>query len=133
MEEYTVELRVRYPECDPMGVVHHSRYFVYFEIARTEMYRNNGGNYRDMEAQGYFFVVVSADCHYRKPAHYDDVLQIKVQLEKITRAKLIHAYHVYRDGELLAEAHITLAMINREGQVMLIPDEFHAALASKKE
>lgn len=122
--EYTVEIRVRYPECDPMGIVHHSRYFVYFEIARTELYRANGGNYKKMEADGRFFVVVNAECQYKKPALYDDLLQVSIRVQKVTRAKLIHEYQIHRGEELLAVAHITLAMIDREGKIMLIPDEF---------
>lgn len=122
--EYTVEIRVRYPECDPMGIVHHSRYFVYFEIARTELYRANGGNYKKMEADGRFFVVVNAECQYKKPAHYDDLLQVSIRVQKVTRAKLIHEYQIHRGEELLAVAHVTLAMIDREGKIMLIPEEF---------
>ncbi|MDO5113958.1 MAG: thioesterase family protein [Planctomycetia bacterium] len=122
--EYTVELRVRYPECDPMGIVHHSRYFVYFEIARTELYRANGGNYKKMEADGRFFVVVNAECQYKKPAHYDDLLQVSIRVQKVTRAKLIHEYQIHRGEELLAVAHVTLAMIDREGKIMLIPEAF---------
>ena len=123
MQEYTTEIRVRYSDCDPMGFLHHSRYFIYFEIARTEMYRACGGDYAEMERSGHFFVVVSAESHYRKPAHYDDVLQITVRLEKVTRVKLVHAYEVRCNGELLTEAKTTLAMVDREGRVVLIPDD----------
>ncbi|MDO4570433.1 MAG: thioesterase family protein [Planctomycetia bacterium] len=122
--EHEVELRVRYPECDPMGIVHHSRYFIYFEIARTELYRLNGGDYRQMEESGRFFVVVNADCKYMKPARYDDILRITIKVEKVTRAKIVHEYKIHRGDDLLAVAHITLAMINREGKIILIPEEF---------
>ncbi len=40
--EHTIELRVRYDECDPMGFVHHANYMKYFEIARTDLYRARG-------------------------------------------------------------------------------------------
>ena len=108
-----------------MRVVHHSRYFVYFEMARTELFRANGGDYGALEESGQFFVVVRADCHYLRPARYDDVLQVSVHVEKVTRAKIIHHYEVRRNGELLAEAHLTLGLINREGQVLLIPENLH--------
>ena len=123
--DLTIEIRVRYTECDPMRVVHHSRYFVYFEMARTELFRANGGDYGALEESGQFFVVVRADCHYLRPARYDDVLQVSVHVEKVTRAKIIHHYEVRRNGELLAEAHLTLGLINREGQVLLIPENLH--------
>jgi len=121
--EFTIDVRVRYPECDPMRIVHHSRYFVYFEMARTELFRANGGNYDEFEKQGLSFVVVRTDCHYLKPAFYDDVLQVSVFVEKVTRAKVIHRYEVRRNGELLTEAHITLGLVNREGHVTQIPSD----------
>jgi acyl-CoA thioester hydrolase len=54
---HSIEVRVRYPECDPMGVVHHAVYPIWFEMGRTEMLRAAGGSYRDMEAAGVFLAV----------------------------------------------------------------------------
>lgn len=119
----TIETRVRYTDCDPMRVVHHSKYFVYFEMARTELFRANGGSHKELEEQGIFFVVVRTDCHYVKPAFYDDLLNVTVTVEKVTRAKIQQKYEIRRDGELLAEAHITLALIDREGKIKLIPKD----------
>lgn len=63
--EHTVELRVRYDECDPMGFVHHANYMKYFEIARTDLYRAQGGNYRDFEASGLLVVVAKIECLHK--------------------------------------------------------------------
>jgi len=123
MRDLTIDVRVRYTECDPMRVVHHSRYLVYFEMARIELLRANGGDFDALEKMGIFFVVVRLDCHYIKPAFYDDVLQVSVHVEKVTRAKIVHHYEIRRDGELLTEANVTLALINKEGNVIPIPDE----------
>ena len=123
MKDYTIDVRVRYTECDPMRVVHHSRYFVYFEMARVELFRACGGDFDAMEKSGIFFVVVRLDCHYIKPAYYDDVIQVSVHVEKITKAKMVHHYEIRRNGELLTEANITLALINKEGAVIPIPGE----------
>ncbi len=132
LNEFTIDVRVRYPECDPMRVVHHSRYFVYFEMARTELFRANGGNYDEFEKSGFSFVVVRADCRYLKPAFYDDVLQVAVMVEKVTRAKIVHRYEVRRNGELLTEAHITLGLVDRTGRVVLIPTEISGAGSLEK-
>lgn len=123
--EHTMQLRVRYSECDPMGVVHHSRYFVYFELARTEFYQINGGDYREMEKQGVYFVVVNVDCKYMKPLWYGDLIDIHVRMTRITRAKIQHEYHVYREGELIAIGHTTLALIDNNRNLIMIPEEFH--------
>ncbi len=125
IRELTMDIRVRYTECDPMRVVHHSKYFVYFEMARTELYRANGGSHAKLEEAGQFFVVVRSDCHYIRPARYDDVIQVYVKVERVTHVKIIHKYEIRRDGELLTEAHLTLALIDRDGQVIPIPEEMN--------
>lgn len=124
LTEHTMPLRVRYTECDPMGVVHHSRYFVYFELARTELYKLNGGNHCELEKAGVFFVVAHADCKYVKPLWYDDEITVHIRVTKTSRAKIQHEYHIYKDGDLMALGHTTLAMIDKEGKIILIPEEF---------
>ncbi|HWL10021.1 MAG TPA: thioesterase family protein [Planctomicrobium sp.] len=110
-------VRVRYAETDAMGFLHHANYIVYFEIARTELFRVTGGNYRDLEERGFFLVVVSVECKYRRPAHYDDELRVRVRLANWTGAKLIHDYEVHRGEELIATGKSVLACVNRAGDV----------------
>jgi len=105
-----------------MGLLHHASYFTYFEIGRTELLRAAGGNYRQMEEQGLLIVVVKAECRYRRPARYDDLLRICTRIVRVTPAKIEHEYHVFRDGEELAVGHVTLAMVDRAGNVRRIPD-----------
>lgn len=118
-----IEIRVRYAECDPMGVLHHARYFEYFEMARTELLRRTGVRYRDLEERGCLFVVAKLECRFRKPARYDDLLKLKVEITRMTRARIDHRYELYRDGVLLCEASSVLACVDRDGRVMPIPDE----------
>jgi acyl-CoA thioester hydrolase len=117
-----IEIRVRYAECDPMGYVHHSKYFEYFEMARTELLRLTGVRYRDLEEQGILFVVAKIACKFRKPARYDDLLRLHVEIARQTRARIDHIYRIYRDNVLLCEAESTLACIDRSGQIIAIPD-----------
>ena len=63
--EQTITLRVRYPEVDAMGYLHHSRFFQYFENGRVELLRSKGHAYADLERQGVFLVVVKVECRYR--------------------------------------------------------------------
>ena len=125
LTEYEIELRVRYNETDPMGFVHHSHYLMYFEIARTEMFRASGGNYRLMEQQGRRVVVVRAECSYRKPARYDDLLRIRTRITRVTPAKIEHEYVVMRDGDALAEGHVVLAVVDDRGIVQRVPNELN--------
>jgi len=118
-----IAIRVRYAECDPMGVLHHSRYFEYFEMARTELLRQAGARYRDLEERGVLFVVARAECRFRRPARYDDELLLKVEVARMTKARIDHKYELYRDGLLLCEASTVLACVDREGRIIPIPDE----------
>ena len=76
IDRHEMTLRVRYSETDAMGYLHHSKYAVYFEEGRTELFRAQGGNYRRMEELGLFFVVARLDIRFRKPARYDDPVVI---------------------------------------------------------
>lgn len=118
---HELELRVRYRECDPMGVVHHTVYPTWFEMGRTELLRSMGGCYRDLEAAGIFLVVVKLEVQYRQPARYDEVLTLETSLVRSTRAKIEHAYSLQRDGVLLATGETTLACLDATGHVREVP------------
>jgi acyl-CoA thioester hydrolase len=120
--EHEIEVRVRYCETDPMGLLHHARFFVFFEMGRTELLRAAGGNYREMEASGLLIVVVRADCRYLRPARYDDVLRIRTTVTRVTMAKIEHEYHVFRGSELLAIGHTLLAVVDRNGKIQPVPE-----------
>ena len=121
VKQHEIEIRVRYQESDPMGFLHHGRYFTYFEMGRTELLRAAGGNYRRMEEDGLFIVVVAADCRYRKPARYDDLLTMQTTVTRVSAAKIEHEYRIFRDGDLLAVGHVTLAVLDRDGKVQRVP------------
>ncbi|MGD9857110.1 MAG: acyl-CoA thioesterase [Planctomycetaceae bacterium] len=116
-------IRVRYCETDAMGLVHHATYVNYFEIGRTELYRSQGGNYREFESRGLYFVVVSLECKYKAPARYDDVLTVRTRLRRMTPVKLEHEYQVLRDEQLLTTGRTVLACVDREGRVQRLSDE----------
>ncbi len=105
-----------------MGFLHHARYFAYFEMGRTEMLRASGGCYRQMEEEGILIVVVRAECRFRKPARYDDLLTVRTTIDRVTPAKIEHRYEVLRDTQCLAEGRTTLAVIDREGRVRRVPE-----------
>ncbi len=109
-----------------MGFLYHANYFNYFEIARTELLRAGGGNYRKMEQEGLFVVVVKAECRFRRPARYDDLLRVRTTVCRVTRARMEHEYHVLRDSEQLAVGRVTLAVVDRQGKVVGVPDWMHS-------
>src|ERR1700722_12234097 len=77
---HTVSIRVRYAETDQMGVVYYANYFVWFEIGRVELMRSLGFDYREIEEQAQCFLpVVEANCRYKVPARYDDLLTLETR------------------------------------------------------
>ena len=61
-DQSTSRVRVRYAETDRMGVVYHANYFIWFEVGRTDLLRNSGWTYREMECEGFTLPVIALCC-----------------------------------------------------------------------
>ena len=118
---HEISFRVRYAETDRMGLLHHANYLVYFEMGRTELLRQRGISYRDIEDSGHLLVVIEVGCKFKRPAYYDDLLTLRTTVERVTHVKIVHRYEVFRDGLLLAEGHSTLACVDRDGKPQPLP------------
>ena len=118
----TMEVRVRYAECDPMGYVHHSVYPVWFEMGRTELLRRSGTTYAELEARGLFIVVARLNVSYHQPARYDDLLRVTATLTRAAGVKIEHAYEVRRGEQKLCSATTVLACVDAAGRVQPVPD-----------
>lgn len=121
MTEHTILIRVRYPEVDAMGYLHHSRYLQYFEMGRIELLRKIGYSYAELERAGVMFAVVRAEVRYKSPARYDEELTLRTWVAKQTIVRIDHAYELKRGDLLLAEANTTIACVNQEGKLQEIP------------
>ena len=120
-----IEEIVRYSETDQMGVVHNKNYFEWFEIGRTEYCRQKNIPYKNIEAQGYYLVVVEAFCKYKKPLRYDEKFIIRVFLEKITPKKVIFAYELVTKEEkkLIASGYTIHIVTNSKAEVCTLPPD----------
>ncbi len=123
MRATTITVRVRYAECDPMGVAHHSAYPVWMEIARTELLREQGFAYRELEERGILFVVARLNVRYRRPARYDDELTLHVESKPTAGVKVEHVYTIHRGNELVATAETTLVCVDRDGKLRPVPPD----------
>mgnify|MGYP002815476919 CR=1 FL=1 len=123
----SVPVRVRYVECDPMRVAHHSSYVAWLEMARTELLRARGYAYRDLEERGVFMVIARMSLKYRRPARYDDVIDVYCQARPTAGVKLIHDYKLTRNGELILEAETTLVVVDENGKMKPVPEELITA------
>lgn len=124
IQSHTITIVPRYAETDKGGVVHHSVYLVWFEMGRTELLRANGLAYKDLEQAGIFFVVAELRIKYRRPAMYDEKLQLETHCSAVTAGKVEHRYKLTRcfDGVILAEGSSLLACVNADGKVWRVPE-----------
>lgn len=95
------KITVRYAETDKMGIVHHSNYPVWFELARTEHIKSLGVSYSELEQRGMMLPLIDLSCHYIRPAHYEDEITITARVCSLFFAKMEYYYEVFRGDELL--------------------------------
>lgn len=117
-------VRVRYAETDQMGVVYHANYFVWFEIGRTDLLRQLGWTYREMEAEGFTLPVLNARCQYHRPARYDDEIEIRTSGRLISPVRLAFEYRAVRtaDEVVTASGETLHAAVNRGGRPCRLPE-----------
>ena len=124
LKSCTITIQPRYSETDQGGVVHHSVYPVYFEMGRTELLRANGLAYKDLEASGVFFVIAELQIKYRRPAFYDEKLNLETTCTNVSASKVEHSYKLTRPStaEVLAEGASVLACVDAQGKIRRIPE-----------
>lgn len=108
------ELRVRYGECDPQGVVFNANFLAYFDIGITELFRaafGTLGGYQAMVDRGVEFVVAEARLLYHGPAHFDDELTLETAITRLGTTSITTSYRVLRDGELLVDGTLRHVLV----------------------
>ncbi len=98
----SISFRVRYYETDAMGIVHHSNYLRWFELGRTEYLRQVNLTYRSLEDRGIASPVTGIRCTYKKPARYDDLIELTSTVKAYDGIRLTMAYTVKSQGSLIA-------------------------------
>lgn len=117
---HKAKLKVRYYETDQMGIVHHSNYYRWFEVARTELLDAIGFNYAKVEKEGILLPIVETNCHYKRGAKYGDTVIVEAFIERLTYAKIIMNYKVLRenDGCMLAKGYTVQAFVDQDFKVI---------------
>ena len=99
MKKTVLEYRVPYADTDQMGVVYYGNYLTLFERARNELMRMVGYTYKECEAEGWMLPVIHAELDYRRPARYDDFLEVTAWVQAMKGIRLEIACEVRRKGE----------------------------------
>ncbi|MDR1846668.1 MAG: acyl-CoA thioesterase [Bacteroidales bacterium] len=113
---YDFEIRVEYVDTDKMGIMHNSRYFLFFERGRTETMRSLGIGYKKIENKGVTMPVVEQFARYLLPAFYDDILVVRTKITEMPMAKIRFDYEIIRNENgtenLLCVGYNTLAFVD---------------------
>ena len=127
----TSRLRVRYADTDQMGVVYYANYLVWFEIARTDLLRQAGWTYKEMEADGFSLPVTEAHCEYRQPARYDELIDVEARGALVSPVRVRFDYRVLRSDAnvLLAEGHTVHASLDSSGRPRRLPPRARSIFA----
>ena len=130
--EHTARLRVRFAETDAMQVVYYAEYFVWFEVARTELFRSIGMPYGVISRKrGFHTPVVQAHADYKSSARYDDEVAVRVWAGKVGTSSVRLDYEVTKlpDKELLCTGHTVHVLIGEDGKAKALPADFRKRLS----
>jgi acyl-CoA thioester hydrolase len=130
MFEHRTTIRVRYAEVDRMGYVYYGNYAQYYEIGRVEAMRAFGLSYAEMEEQGVMMPVVKMECHYRRPARYDQLITVVTRIASMPRTRVDFLYEILDEqGEMLNYGTTQLVFVNSQTmRPMRSPTYFTEAL-----
>lgn len=119
------EVRVRFTETDPLGIVWHGNYIQYFEDGREAFGREHGISYLDQKAAGYTSPIVKSSCEHKLPLRYGDVATIKTMFVNSAAAKMIFRYKIYNpDGKLVCTGETIQVFLDGDGNLSLTTPEF---------
>ena len=107
-------IRVRYADTDQMKMVYYAKFFEYFEQGRSDLLRDLGMPYPEIEEIGYYLPVIEAHAKYLKASHYDDLLRVKTILHEVPQVRIRIGYEVHNDetNELLAEGYTVHSFVS---------------------
>lgn len=125
-----IEIEVRYAETDQMGIVHHSNYIVWCELARTSLCARSGHHYADIEKLGYRLVVTKVQLRYLAPARYGDTVTLRCWIEREGSRGVTFGYHIDRDDQRLASGTTEHIWCNHDGRPVRAPQVLRTAFAA---
>ncbi len=114
--------RVIHGDCDSMAIVYYANYLKLFEIGRTELLREAGLTYREVEDRGFFLPTTEAYLKYIKPALYDDLLTIETMIGFVKRASSRFDYAIYRGEDIVVGGYTVHACLDRYNKIVPFPD-----------
>jgi len=124
------KIRVIYADTDAMGIVYHTNYIKWFEVGRTELFRDLGIIYAEWATEGISLPLTRAYCHYLLPARCDDVVWVETEIAYLKRASVKFRNIILNEDKkrILAKGYTVHACLNREGKISRIPEKMAAMI-----
>jgi acyl-CoA thioester hydrolase len=108
-------VEVRYAETDQMGVVYHANYLVWFELGRTQLIKDLGFDYGEMERQGALSPVVDLQISYKKSLKYGQKAIVKTSIKSVGPIRVVYSYEVFNeDGDLCSTGESTHVLVSKD-------------------
>ncbi len=128
------EVRVRFNETDPLGIVWHGHYIVYFEDGREAFGRQHGLSYLDIQREGYVTPIVKSTCEHFLPLRYGETFRIDTIYVNSASAKLIFRYEIYnQENQLVCTGETIQVFLDSEGNLSLYNPDFFQKWKDKME
>ena len=121
----TSDVRVRFAECDPLGIVWHGNYIQYFEDGREAFGRHHGISYLDQKAHNFSTPVVSSKCEHKLPLRYGDIASIKTIYVDSPAAKMVFSYEIVNSlGQVVCVGETVQVFVELGGELSLTAPPF---------
>lgn len=121
---HETQIRIRYKDTDRMGVVYYGNYLTFFEVGRSELMREMGFAYAEVEADGYILVVTEANAKYRANVGYDSLVTVKTKIAEMKHASMRFEYEVVdENGKLLVSGHTAHACLDSNLKPVRLPSD----------
>jgi acyl-CoA thioester hydrolase len=119
------EIRVRFNETDPLGIVWHGYYITYFEDGREAFGRHHGISYLEIADSGYTTPIVKSTCEHKLSLRYGDVIRIETTIVDTPAAKMIFRYRIFdAKNEIACTGETVQVFLDNQGELMLTNPPF---------
>ena len=122
-KEFKYNTKVYYEDTDAAGIVYYANYLKFLERARSEAIYSMGlTNKKLLNDHGTVIIVKSCKIDYKKPAKFEDLLEIISKIKTISKSSFTMDQMIKRKEEIISESEIVLVTVNTEGKPIRIPD-----------
>ena len=122
-KEFKHKIKIYYEDTDSGGVVYYANYLKYLERARSEaIYLLGLSNLKLQKDYGALIIVKSCNIKYKKPAKFEDDLEVLSSVISKTRTSFSMLQIIKRNEEIISEEEVQLVTVNDDGKPIKIPE-----------